>query len=100
MITVITSRLTHVLEVTAMLPQWIQDLWGDLPANNPDGVARALLLPAVRPEINGRTLWVAGNNAIEIEQAIHRVQPQWMGSDLSTAVDEGQRRMGIIGSYD
>lgn len=78
-----------------MLPQWIQDLWGDLPANNTDGVARALLLPAVRPEINGRALWVAGNKAIEIEEMLHKTRPTWLGSDLSIAVGEGQKRMGI-----
>lgn len=78
-----------------MLPQWIRDLWGDLPANDAEGVAKALLLPAVRPTLNGRTLWVAGNNAIELEEALHVTQPQWIGKDLSIAVDEGQKRMGI-----
>ena len=82
-----------------MLPKWIVDLWEGLPANDPHGVAKALLIPAVRPELNGRTIWVAGNNAIELENALHDTQPQWMGKQLSEDVDEGQKRMGIPLKY-
>lgn len=81
--------------MTAMVPQWIVDMWSDLPANDPDGVAKALLIPAVRPDLNGRTIWVAGNKAVELEEALYRTQGLWMGEDLSVAVDEGQRRMQI-----
>lgn len=80
-----------------MLLQWIQDLWGELPANDPHGVAKALLIPAVRPQLNGCTIWVAGNKAVEIEGPLRKTQPEWMGSELSAAVNEGQRRMGITG---
>jgi hypothetical protein len=79
-----------------MMPDWITEKWGELPANNTVGVARALLLPAVRPDTNGKTLWVAGNKIIEIEDALHSAQPQWLGEKLSADVDEGQRRMGIL----
>lgn len=78
-----------------MLPQWIVDLWGDLPANDPDGVAKALLIPAVRPYLNGRTIWVTGNDAVELEEPLHQSKNIWMGPELSKAVDEGQRRMNI-----
>ncbi|OQV05084.1 hypothetical protein CLAIMM_09877 [Cladophialophora immunda] len=81
--------------VTPMLPDWIRDLWGTLPANSPEGVARALIIPAVRPELNGRTLWVAGNNAIELESGLYNTRSQWLGKELSEAVDEGQKRMNI-----
>lgn len=79
-----------------MLPEEISKIWGELPANTPDGVADALLLPSVRPELNGKTLWVAGNQIAELEDALHAAQPQWMGENLSQQVDEGQRRMGIF----
>lgn len=78
-----------------MLPDWIREKWGGLPANDTSGVARALLLPALRPGLNGKTLWVAGNDVIEIEDSLYKAQPQWLGSQLSANVDEGQRRMGI-----
>lgn len=79
-----------------MLPDWIREKWGDLPANDPRGVAKALLLPVVREEVNGATLFVAGNDIIEIEGQLHATQPQWLGNELSKAVDEGQERMGIV----
>ena len=87
--------LIVVIIVTPMLPDWIRELWGDLPANSAKGVAKALLIPAVRPDLNGRTIWVAGNNAVELESALHATQPHWIGQELSRAVDEGQSRMGI-----
>ncbi|KAF1344971.1 hypothetical protein BDV97DRAFT_373321 [Delphinella strobiligena] len=83
------------MTVTPMLPQWIVDMWGNLPANDPDGVAKALLIPAVRPDLNGRTIWVAGNKAVEVEEGLRRTQGLWMGGELAAAVDEGQRRMQI-----
>jgi hypothetical protein len=85
----------NLIIVTPMLPEWISDLWKELPANSTDGVARAMLIPATRPDINGRTLWVAGNSAIELEEGLHDSQPQWIGEELWKAVDEGQKRMGI-----
>ncbi len=85
--------------VTQMQPQWILDLWGDLPANDTSGVARALLLPAVRPELNGRTIWVAGNEGVEVEEALQDSQARWLGERLSEAVNEGQKRMGVKNSY-
>lgn len=78
-----------------MLPDWLREKWGGLPANDTNGVARALLLPAVRPHVNGKTLWVAGNDVIEIEDALHAAQPQWLGEQLSKDLDEGQKRMGV-----
>lgn len=78
-----------------MLPDWIKEKWGSLPANSAEGVARALLLPAVRQDMNGLTLWIAGNQAIEIEKALHDTQPQWIGKQLSSHIDEGQSRMDI-----
>jgi hypothetical protein len=78
-----------------MLPEEISKMWGELPANTPEGVASALLLPAVRPEVNGKTFWVAGNDIVELEDALHSAQPQWLGPTLSKQVDEGQVRMGI-----
>ncbi|GME65292.1 hypothetical protein GTA08_BOTSDO11911 [Neofusicoccum parvum] len=66
--------------------------WG-LPANMPDGVGRALLLPVVRTNVNGKSFFVAGNNITEFEDKIHESQPIWMGEELSKNVDEGQRRL-------
>lgn len=78
-----------------MLPDWIRLKWGSLPANTPEGVGRALLLSAVRPDVNGKALYVAGNNIVEIEDALHATRPQWLGEQLSADLDKGQVAMGI-----
>ncbi|TVY25649.1 Tropinone reductase-like [Lachnellula hyalina] len=90
------------MTMSPMMPQFIVDLWAHptaLPANDTDGVARALLIPVVRPELNGRTIWVAGNDAVELEEPLHKSQHLWMGKDLSTAVNEGQLRMGVKSDF-
>ena len=78
---------------TGMLKEEFLSVWGDLPANEPIGVAKALLLPAVRPEMNGKSLFIAGHQIIDFEEGLERTQPQWMGEQLSKDVDEGQRRI-------
>ena len=75
------------------MPKEILDIWRDLPANTPTGVGRAILLPLVRPEVNGKSFFVAGHKIVEFEDKLHDTQPQWMGEDLSKSVDEGQRRL-------
>jgi hypothetical protein len=76
-----------------MLPQHIRELWGKLPANETWGVAHALLLPVVRPEVNGKSFFIAGHQIVELEDKLHETQPLWMGAQLSKDVDEGQRIM-------
>lgn len=76
-----------------MLPKHILDIWGELPANETEGVARALLLPVVRPDVNGKSFFVAGHQIVDFEDTLHETQPLWMGRQLSADVDEGQRRL-------
>jgi hypothetical protein len=68
-------------------------MWGELPINEPEGVALVLLIPIVRPEVNGKSFFVAGHKIVELEDKIHETQPLWIGKDLSAQVDEGQRRL-------
>ncbi|KAH8595664.1 hypothetical protein B0O99DRAFT_709264 [Bisporella sp. PMI_857] len=75
-----------------LLPEFL-NVWGELPANEPIGVARALLLPAVRPELNGKSFFVAGYEIVDFEEGLERTRPEWMGVQLSEHVDEGQRRI-------
>lgn len=75
-----------------LLPSFLE-VWGDLPANRPEGVALALLLPVVRPEINGKSFFVAGHKIFDLEEKLQETQPLWMGSELSKHVNEGQRRL-------
>lgn len=75
-----------------LLPEFLK-VWGELPANEPIGVAKALLLPVVRPELNGKSLFVAGHEIIDFEEGLEKTKPEWMGKELSDHVDEGQRRI-------
>jgi NAD(P)-dependent dehydrogenase (short-subunit alcohol dehydrogenase family) len=81
------------LTVTPMLPKAIEDMWGDLPANTPAGVANALLLPAVREGVNGRSLFVAGNEIVDIEEKLGGCMGVWLGERLAGQVEEGQKRL-------
>lgn len=76
-----------------MLLQSFIDLWGDLPANQADDVAKALLMPVCRPDINGKSFFVEGGRIVDFEDKILETQPQWMGQRLSDDVNEGQRRL-------
>lgn len=76
-----------------MLPQAIIDIWGELPANQTSGIAHALLLPVMRPNLNGKSLFVAGHQIVDFEDSLHESQPLWMGKQLSADVDEGQKRL-------
>jgi hypothetical protein len=78
-----------------MIPDFITKVWGDLPSNQPGAVGKALLLPIVREDINGKGFFIAGNKIIDLEDTVREKQPQWMGQELSDKVNEGQRRMGI-----
>ncbi|KAF2995962.1 hypothetical protein E8E14_002796 [Neopestalotiopsis sp. 37M] len=78
---------------TNMMPQFIADIWGDLPRNTPLGIAKALLLPVVDPSIHGKSFWVGGNEVVELEDKIQETQPLWMGAEMSAGVNEGNRRM-------
>lgn len=64
----------------------------DMPLNQPSHIARALLLPVLRPEINGKSFWVSGGDIAELEDTIHQSQPAWLGKKMSDDLDEGQRK--------
>ncbi|KAK9415450.1 putative NAD(P)-binding protein [Seiridium unicorne] len=78
---------------TPMLKDEFRSVWGELPSNEPIGVARALLLPAIRQDLNGKSFFVAGHEIVDFEEGLEKTQPQWMGEQLSRDVDEGQRRI-------
>lgn len=83
--------MTATAMTTDLADTWA-NTWG-LPANMPGGVGRALLLPVVRPDVNGKSFFIAGNKIIDFEDKLHDSQPLWMGEELSKHVDEGQRRL-------
>ena len=79
--------------VTPMLLPELKAVWDGLPSNEPEGVARALLLPLCRPEVNGKAFFVAGNQIVDFEDSLAVTQDKWMGKQLSQDINEGQRRL-------
>lgn len=73
-----------------LLPEWLER-WSDLPKNSPEGVARALLQPVIKPALNGKSLFVAGDQIVEFEDALYQAEPKWMGRELCEQVRRGQR---------
>lgn len=58
--------------------------------NTARGVGLSLLLPALRPDLNGKSFFVAGDRYFEFEDSLYDAQPIWMSKDLSDHVREGQ----------
>lgn len=73
-----------------LFPGWLEK-WGNLPQNSASDVAKALLLPVVRPDINGKSFFIAGGKMVEFEDSLLEAQPAWMGKQLSDDVNAGQR---------
>jgi len=59
-----------------MLKSEFLAVWGDLPANEPIDVARALLLLGIRPDLNGKSFFVAGHQIVDFEKGLRETQPQ------------------------
>jgi NAD(P)-dependent dehydrogenase (short-subunit alcohol dehydrogenase family) len=83
--------------------------WGDRPVNSPKGVAKALIFAAVGKEwrvggvngeqqqgapVNGCTFWIGGDKVVELEEGIWNARGMWMGEEMASAVNEGQKALG------
>jgi hypothetical protein len=55
------------------------------------GVAKALFLPIIRPDLNGKSFFVSGDEITEFEDTLAKAEPEWMGQPLCENVREGQR---------
>lgn len=58
--------------------------------NTAEGVGLALLLPVLRPHLNGKSFFVAGNKLYEFEDSLYDAQPMWMSEELCEHVRKGQ----------
>ncbi|KAJ3457811.1 hypothetical protein MRS44_014952 [Fusarium solani] len=78
---------------TQLPKQNITKVWGELPANSPLDVAKASLLPIVRPQVNGKGFLINGGNITEVEDKLDETQHVWLGSELDSNMREGQSRL-------
>lgn len=76
-----------------MVTDHIKSIWGDLPANQPIDVAKASLLPVMRPDVNGKSFLINGGNVTELEDKLDETQHVWLGPELDEHMREGQRRL-------
>lgn len=76
-----------------MVTDRIKEVWGDLPANEPIDVAKASLLPVMRPDINGKSFLINGGNITELEDKLAETQHIWLGPKLSEDMIDGQGRL-------
>ena len=76
-----------------MVTEELKGVWGELPANMPIDVAKAALLPIVRPEVNGKSFIINGGNITEVEDKLDEAQHMWLGTELDVNMREGQKRL-------
>ncbi|KIL89348.1 hypothetical protein FAVG1_07742 [Fusarium avenaceum] len=81
------------MTLTDMITDHVKKVWGDLPANSPLDVAKASLLPVVRPNVNGKAFLINGGNITEVEDKLDETQAVWLGQELDKQMREGQRRL-------
>jgi hypothetical protein len=82
-----------------------------LPANEPEDVARSILICATanrgqggkthggaRLPFAGKILWVAGGESYEIEDGIQNLEPEWLGKENSQVLAQGQAYLASAGT--
>ena len=69
-----------------------------MPMNTPLDVARYIIQASADQKAHGKALYVAGGNAVDIEEGIWKLEPQWLGEKNSRDLREGQIIMGVVSS--
>ncbi|BCS23771.1 uncharacterized protein APUU_40215S [Aspergillus puulaauensis] len=90
-----TNCICPWMTTTAMV-KGIQDGWfkAGLPVNRPLDVAKVMARVLGDKELNGKSMFVEGGRAWEIEANIDRLQPQWLGEENSRTLRRGQQVLG------
>ena len=65
-----------------------------LPANEPEDVARVIAEIVVSKGLNGKSMYVEGGRAWEIEDNLEGLEPQWLGQEPSRTLNLGQKVLG------
>ena len=76
----------------------IRDEWNrkDMPMNTALDVAKYIIQATADEKTHGKALYVAGGNAVDIEEGIWRLEPQWLGEKNSRDLKAGQVIMGVV----
>jgi NAD(P)-dependent dehydrogenase (short-subunit alcohol dehydrogenase family) len=68
----------------------------NLPLNTPDQVARVILEAAGSPNLQGSAFYVSGGEAVDIDEGINRLEPEWLGTSRSKDLARGQEILGLV----
>lgn len=71
----------------------VMKVWGELPLNQPEVCAQAIVFASINPELHGCGIWVGGNRLYEVEQGYLRTRPQWLGQEMSDNFQKGWERL-------
>ncbi|KAI9376158.1 hypothetical protein BJX61DRAFT_491614 [Aspergillus egyptiacus] len=84
------------MTTTAMV-RGIQDGWfqAGLPVNTPMDVAKVTAAVLGDEGLNGRSMYVEGGRAWEIEENLDRLEPEWLGAEPSRSLARGQEVLGL-----
>ncbi|KAL4954688.1 hypothetical protein BDW69DRAFT_136671 [Aspergillus filifer] len=74
-------------------PKSLEDRWTKegLPLSTPDDVAKVSAGVICDDSLHGRSMYVAGTRAWEIEENIDRLESQWLGEEPSQTLAQGQK---------
>ncbi|KAL3478508.1 hypothetical protein BJX99DRAFT_224248, partial [Aspergillus californicus] len=74
----------------------VQDGWlkAGMPVNSPMDVAKVTAAVLGDASLNGKSMYVEGGRAWEIEDNINRLEPQWLGEEPSKSLAKGQAVLG------
>lgn len=76
-----------------LLNQWTK---AGLPLNSPEDVAKAITIGAVK-DMNGKCLFVAGGDFVEIEEGLEDGVQEWLGKRVGK---EWKRGISLLNSLD
>jgi hypothetical protein len=67
-----------------------------MPLNTPVDVAKYIIQVTASPATHGKALFVTGGKAVDIEEGINRLEPQWLGEKNSRELNVGQEILGLV----
>lgn len=76
----------------------IRPVWNaaNLPLSAPDQVARVILEAAGNPEVSRKAFYVAGGGAVDLDEGINRLEPEWLGQSKAEDLAKGQHILGLV----
>lgn len=83
--------MTSTRLVSGVIDAWLA---AGLPANSPLDVAKVTAGVLCQHGMNGKSMYVEGGRAWEIEDNLDRLEPQWLGEEPSKSLAKGQEVLG------